>query len=66
MEEYVWAYAEAAYENPGHWAPMEFMDLGGGFHKTRNISHWLDQKHPSFPITTRSENMEKDNTYDRP
>ena len=43
MEEYALAYVEAACEDPGEQAPMEFMAGGGGFHEG-NVSHWWDQK----------------------
>ena len=45
MEEYVLAYAEAVYEDPGEQSSMRFMLSGGGFHDG-NSSHWWDQKHP--------------------
>ena len=45
MEEYVLAYAEAAYEDPGEQTPMGFMESGGGFHDG-NDSYWWDHKHP--------------------
>ena len=34
---------------------MVLMAAGGGF-PDGNVSHWWDQKHPSFPIQTPSEN----------
>ena len=55
MEEYVLASAEALYEDPGEQAPMCFMDAGGVFHDL-NFYHWWDQKHPSFPSHTFSDN----------
>ena len=35
---------------------MVFMDTGGGFHDG-NVSHWWDQKQPSFTSQTCSENI---------
>ena len=55
MEEYVLASAEAAYEYPREQAPMGLLTAGGGFHDW-NVSHWWDQKQPSFPIQTFSDN----------
>ena len=59
MEEYASASAEAAYEDLGEHAPMEYMVSGEGFHDG-NDSHWWNQKHPSFPIQTFSENKKWD------
>ena len=55
MEEYALASAEAAYEDPGEQTPLEFMASGEVFHDG-NVSHWLDQKHPSFPSQAFLEN----------
>ena len=33
------------------------MDSGGEYNESRNDSHWLDQKHPSFTSPTLSENI---------
>ena len=32
LDEYVLAYSEAYYKDPGEQAPMGFMASGGGFH----------------------------------
>ena len=55
IEEHVLDSEEATYEDPGEHAPRGFMAAGGGFHDG-NASHWWDQKHPSFPSQTCSEN----------
>ena len=49
------ASVEAAYEYMREHAPMIIMASGGGFHDG-NVSHWWDQKHPSFTNQTCSEN----------
>ena len=40
---------------------MVFMATGGVFHDG-NDSHWWDQKHPSFPSQSSSENNNWDTT----
>ena len=51
-----------AYEEPWGHALMGFMDSGGEYHEARNVSHWLDQKRPSYPIQNFSENTNYDTT----
>ena len=51
LEEYVLAYVEETYEDPGQQAPMGFVESGGEFHDG-NTYHWADQKHPSFTRST--------------
>ena len=57
-KEYALASAEAAYEDPGEYAPMGIMSSAGGFHDG-NASHWVDQKQPSFPSPTYSDNTNR-------
>ena len=47
MKEYALASDETAYEYQGEQALVGFMIVGVGFHDG-NVSHWRDQKHPSF------------------
>ena len=56
LEKYSLTYVEVVYEYPGQHAPMVSMEPGGEFHEAGNASHWLDQKHSLFTITTCSEN----------
>ena len=49
-------YSQAAYYDPGQQGPTGFMASGGEFHKSGNASHWADQKQPSFPSPTLSDN----------
>ena len=35
---------------------MGFMSPGGEYHESRNASHWLNQKQPSFTSPTLSKN----------
>ena len=59
MEEDSLASEEAVYEDPGEQAPMGFMAAGGGFHDG-NVSHWWDQKDPSFSRQNFSDNTNWD------
>ena len=43
-EEYVLAFSESDYEDPGEQAQMRLMATGGRFHDG-NVSHWWDRKH---------------------
>ena len=57
MDQYALTSAEAAYENTGEQAPMEFMASGGEIQGSENTFPWMERKCSSFSSLTGTENI---------